>query len=115
MKLLKAFLIRLSIVAIPLLALYFYAEIAFQANRKKEHPTDVGLGMVILLAFILIILLVGFLTDSVVRLSRKEYKIALINLPFLIPFAIFIIYISCLMASRECLCGWLIDTINWMH
>lgn len=115
MKLLKAFLIRLLIVAIPLLALYFYAEIAFQANREKEHPTDAGLGIVVLLAFILIILFVGFLVDSLVRLSRKEYKIALINIPFLIPFVIFIIYIGCLMASRECVCGWLIDTIDWMR
>lgn len=115
MKLLKAFLLRLLIVSIPLLALYCYAEIAFEANRKKEHPTDAGLGIVVLLAFILIILFVGFLVDLLVRLSKKEYKIALINVPFLIPFVIFIIYIGCLMASRECFCGWLIDTIDWMR
>ncbi|MBO6200927.1 MAG: hypothetical protein J6N74_04830 [Chryseobacterium sp.] len=115
MKPWKAFLLRLLIVAIPLLVLYFYAEIAFEANRKKEHPTDAGLGIVVLLAFILIILFGGFLIDLLVRLSRKEYKIALINVPFLIPFVIFIIYIACLMASRECFCGWLIDTIDWMR
>lgn len=115
MKLLKAFLLRLLIVAIPLLALYFYAEIAFEANREKEHRTDAGLGIVVLLAFILIILFVGFVVDLLVSLNSKEYKIALINVPFLIPFVIFIIYIGCLMASRECFCGWLIDTIDWMR
>lgn len=115
MKLLKAFLLRLMIVVIPLLVLYCYAQIAFKANREKEHPTDAGLGIVVLLAFILIILFVGFLVDLLVRLSRKEYKIALINIPFLIPFIIFIVYIACLMASRECFCGWLIDTIDWMR
>ena len=115
MKLLKAFTVRLLIVVIPLIAYYFYTEIAFKANRESEHPVDAGLGMVILLAFILIIMCIGFIVDLLVRLSRKEYKIALINLPFLIPFVIFIIYIACLMSSRECFCGWLIETINWMR
>lgn len=112
MKLFKAFLIRLLITAIPLLALYAYAEIAFQANREKEHPTDVGLGIAILLAFIAMALFIGFLADLILRLVRKEYKIALINIPFLIPFIIIITYISCQMTSRECFCGWLIKVLQ---
>lgn len=115
MKLLKAFAIRLLIVAIPLLLLFLYAQIAFKANREREHPTDVGMGIVILLAFILIFMFIGFTIDIIFRLTKKDYKIALINLPFLIPFAIFIVYIGCLMSSRECICGWLIDTIKWMR
>lgn len=112
MKLFKAFLIRLLIVAISLLALYAYAEIAFQANRKKEHPTDAGLGIAILLAFIAVVLFIGFISDLILRLVRKEYKIALINIPFLIPFIVIIAYISCQMTSRECFCGWLIKVLQ---
>ncbi|RZJ32093.1 MAG: hypothetical protein EOO18_10520 [Chryseobacterium sp.] len=115
MKLLKAFIIRLLIVAVPLLLLYFYSIIALEANRKREHPTDAAMGIVLLSAFVLLILFICFLADLVKRLFKKEYKIALINIPFLIPFAVFIVYIGCLMTSRDCLCGWLIETIDWMR
>ncbi len=47
MKSLKALAIKLSFVTIPLLLLYMYAQIAFKANREKEHPTDVGMGIVV--------------------------------------------------------------------
>lgn len=115
MTLLKAFLIRLVIVVLPLLCLYVYSEIAFAANRKKEHPTDAAMGIVLLGGFILIILFVGFMFDLIKRLVRKEYDLALLDIPFLIPAAVFIAYIICLMTSRECFCGWLIETINWMR
>ena len=115
MKLLKAFLIRLLIVAVPLILLYIYSIIALEANRKKEHPTDAAMGIILLLAFILFLLFIGFMFDLIKRLVKKEYKTALINIPFLIPFGVFIVYIGCLMSSRECLCGWLIKTIDWMR
>jgi len=58
---------------------------------------------------------IGFTIDLISQLKKRDYKVALINVPFLIPFGIFIIYIYCLMTSRECFCGWLIDTIDWMR
>lgn len=108
MRQIKPFIIRLLIVAVPLLLLYFYAGIAFEANRRKEHPTDAGLGIAILLSFILIILFIGFTVDFIKNLRRKQYKIAGFDFCLLLLFTIPIIYIGCLMTSRECFCGWLL-------
>jgi membrane protease YdiL (CAAX protease family) len=109
----KPFIIRLLFVAVPLLLLYFYAQMAFEANRHKEHPTDAGLGIAILLVFILIVLFIGFLVDFIKNLRRKQYKIAGFDFCLLLLFTIPVIYIGCLMTSRDCFCGWLIDTIDF--
>lgn len=111
MKLLKAFLVRLFCATIPLLAIYAYAEMAFRANRKSEHPTDVGLGIAMLLTLVATALFIGFLVDLVKKLRLKDYKTALIDVAFLIPFVLVITYIVCQMTSRECLCGWLIKAV----
>ena len=100
MKITKHIIIRILAIAIPLLLLYFYSEMAFEANRQLEHRTDAGLGIAFLLVFVLIILLVGFITDSIIRIYKKQYSIALINVPFLLLFLIPVLYISCLF-SRE--------------
>ena len=100
MKITKHIIIRILAIAIPLLLLYFYSEMAFEANRQREHRTDVGLGIAFLLIFVLIILMVGFITDSIVRIYKKQYSIAMINVPFLLLFLIPVLYISCLF-SRE--------------
>ncbi|WP_315057028.1 hypothetical protein [Chryseobacterium indoltheticum] len=100
MKITKHIIIRILAVAVPLLLLYFYSEMAFEANRQREHRTDVGLGIAFLLVFVLIILLVGFITDFIVRIYKKQYSIAMINVPFLLLFLIPVLYISCLF-SRE--------------
>jgi len=113
MKLIKPILIRLLTVAVPLLILYFYAQMAFKANRQREHPTDAGLGIAVLLVFILVVLAIGFITDFIKCLRRKQCKTAWIDFGFLLLFTIPILYIGCLMASRDCFCGWLIDTINF--
>lgn len=113
MNQIKPFIIRLLFVAIPLLLLYFYAQIEFKANMQKEHPTDVGFGIAILLVFILIILFIGFLVDFIKNLRRKQYKIARFDFFLLLLFTIPVLYIGCLMKSRECFCGWLINTINF--
>lgn len=104
MKITKHIIIRILAVAIPLLLLYFYSEMAFEANRQREHRTDVGLGIAFLLVFILIILMVGFITDSIVRIYKKQYSIALINIPFLLLFLIPVLYISCQFSSEAFYC-----------
>lgn len=104
MKITKHIIIRILAVAIPLLLLYFYSEMAFEANRQREHRTDVGLGFAFLLVFILIILMVGFITDSIVRIYKKQYSIALINVPFLLLFLIPVLYISCQFSSEAFYC-----------
>ena len=71
MSLLKNFLIRLFVVIVPILGLYYYSEIAFEANRNREHRTDVGLGMAIFLFFILFFLFVGFTIDIIIRFVKK--------------------------------------------
>jgi hypothetical protein len=95
-NILKSFLKRLFIVSIPILGLYYYSEIAFKANRQKEHPTDVGLGIAIFLFFILFFLFLGFTIDTIIRFVKKEYKIVLINVIFLLPFIILVLYIGTL-------------------
>lgn len=115
MKIIKPFLIRLLIVIIPLATLYFYAEIAFEANRKREHPTDVGLGIAFLLMFILLILFIGFLTDFIIRLRKKEHKIAIFDISFLSLFLFHILYFGCLMGSNceDCFCNHIINLGKW--
>ncbi|MDN3691787.1 hypothetical protein QWZ06_05735 [Chryseobacterium tructae] len=110
MKILKPFLKRLLVTAIPLICLYIFAEIAFQNNRKKEHPTDVGLGIALLLTFILFSLFIGFMTDFIIRLRKKEYKTALIDLPFLLCFIIPALYLSCLWSGGDGFCNWMLNT-----
>jgi len=101
---------RLLIVALPLTALYFFAQMAFEENRRKEHPTDAGLGIAILLALLLIVLFIGFLSDALYRMYKKDYAIALTNLPFLLLFSIPILYISCKMGTycEDCFCDWFV-------
>lgn len=92
MKIFKFFLKRLLIVTIPLLGLYYYSELAFEANRQKEHPTDVGLGIAVYLFIILFIIFLVFTIDTINRLLKKEYKTLMINMVFLLPIIILIIY-----------------------
>ena len=99
MSLLKNFCIRLFIVVIPLLGLYFLAEMSFEANRKKEHPTDVGLGIAIILFFVLFTLFVGFVIDTIYRIIKKEHKIVMVNVIFLLPFLFFILYLVTLFSG----------------
>lgn len=95
----KSFLKRLFIVCVPLLALYFYSEIALKANREREHPSDAGLGIAILLFFILFILFIGFIIDTLLRFRKKEYQTLIVNTIFLLPFIFFIIYIATLFSG----------------
>lgn len=104
MKIAKHIIIRILAVAIPLLLLYFYSEIAIEENRKREHRTDVGLGIAVMFVFVLIILIVGFITDFIVRIFRKQYSIAWIDIPFLILFLIPILYITCQFSSEAFYC-----------
>jgi len=113
MKIIKPIFIRFLIVAVPLLILYFYAQMAFKANRQRAHPTDAGLGIAFLLVFILVALFIGFVADFVKSLGRKQYRNAWIDFCFLLLFTIPVLYIGCLMASRDCFCGWLIDMIDF--
>lgn len=104
MKITKHILIRILAVAIPLLLLYFYSEMAIETNRKREHRTDVGLGIAIIFVFVLIILMIGFITDFVIRISKKQYSIAVIDVPFLILFLVPVLYISCQFSSEAFYC-----------
>ena len=115
MKIRKAFLLRLLLYIIPIIGLYIFSQMAIADSRQQEHRTDVGLGIVLVSAFVLAFMSICIVADGIARIVKKEYKVALIDLLFLLPSVIFVIYIGCLMASRECFCGWLIDTINWMR
>lgn len=112
MKTLKHFLIRLLIILVPLVGSYFYAQIAFEENRQREHRTDAGFGIAFLLIFFLFILFVGFLFDFIIKLRTKQFKIVWIDLSFLLIFTIPIMYLVCLMTSRDCFCSWIIETIG---
>lgn len=93
------FLIRLLIVVIPLTAIYFFAKLAFEENRRKEHPTDVGLGIAIISFNVFIILFIGFLVEFIKRIKKKQYDIALIDVLFLLLFFVPILYIHCQMGG----------------
>lgn len=114
MDILKNFLIRLLLIALPLIGFYFYSEMAFEANRQKEHPTDVGLGIALLLFFILVLISIGLTVDLIVRIKRKQYKTALTDIPFLMLFSIPILYINCQMGSycEDCFCSWFFEAFK---
>ena len=114
MNVLKNFIIRILVVGIPLIGLYYYSQIVFEANRRREHPTDAGLGIALLLFALLLLLSIGLIVDLVIRIKKKEYKIALTNIPFLIIFLIPILYINCQMGDycEDCFCSWLIEKIK---
>ena len=84
MKTSRQIIIRILVVAIPLLLLYFYSEMAIEENRKREHRTDVGLGIAILFGFTMFVLLVGFFIDFVSRIVKKQYQMVFIDSIFLI-------------------------------
>jgi len=115
MKTLKPFLIRFLTVAVPLLGIYIFAQIAANANRGREHPTDVGLGIAFLSVFTFLVLFVGFTVDLVIRVRRKQHSQVWMDSFFLFLFTIPIAYIICLITSRDCFCKWLIDTIDWIR
>jgi len=109
MNLFIHFIKRVLIVAIPLVCLYFFSMYSIAENNKKLHKGDVGLGLAILLFFILAILLIGFIIDLIYRLRRKQYKIAWTNVPFLLLFLIPISYIHCQMGGCcDTFCEWFI-------
>jgi len=98
------FIKRVFIIASPLACLFFYAENAFAENQKKEHPTDVGLGIAILLFFILSILVVIFLADVLKHFKQREFVLLAIDVFFLILLYIPILNIHCLMGGDFFFC-----------
>ncbi|KPE51038.1 hypothetical protein [Chryseobacterium indologenes] len=112
MKTINHLLIRLLITAIPLIGLYFWAEMAFRANREKEHPTDVGMGVALMLIFVLSALFFGFITDFITRLVKKDYRVALTDVPFLLAFIVPILYLSCLWSDGDGFCKCLTTTMD---
>ena len=104
MNLLKSFLTRLFIVAVPILGLYFYSEIVFEANRQKEHPTDAGMGIAILLILLLSCLFVGFVINTIIKFRKKEYPIVMVNAIFLSPFLFLLLYLQCLFVGGDGFC-----------
>lgn len=114
MKIFKHFMIRLLIVATPLLLLYFYSQQAIEANRHREHRTDVGLGIAILLFNILVLLLIGLLIDIVYRIRKKQYSIIIADIPFILLFVFPVLYVHCNMSSycEECFCNWYLHLLS---
>jgi len=109
----KKLLIRLFIVGIPLAVLYFGFLFASELNRQKQHPSDVGLGFAILLLFVFLVLSVGFIVDFIKSIQQKQYKTAIVDIPFLVLFVIPILYIHCQMGgSCESFCNWYINLFH---
>ncbi|WP_158976242.1 hypothetical protein [Cellulophaga sp. L1A9] len=92
-------MLRFVIIASPLVILYSYFQMESKANSTKEHPTDVGLGIAIMLFFILVVLAIGFSIDLIKRCSKKQYKVAFIDLSFLSLLVLPILYINCQMGG----------------
>ncbi|WP_075343365.1 hypothetical protein [Tenacibaculum agarivorans] len=105
MKKLILYVIRkLLVIVIPLLCLYVYAQLVFAENHKKEHPTDVGLGIAIVLFFILSILVVIFLADVLKHFKQREFVLLAIDVFFLILLCIPVLNIDCLMGGDFFFC-----------
>ncbi len=116
-KIVKHFIKKLLLILLPLGGLYILAQISFEENRQSKHPVDAGLGIAILLFFILLILFVIFFIDAIKQYKKKEYELMGITIFFLLLFAIPILKILCLMRGGGFFCdtllrftkGWLVD------
>lgn len=110
MYIFKQFLRRLLIVFMPLFCFYLVSLHSIAENSKKIHRGDVGLGLAVLLFFILAVLLIGFCIDFIYRIRKKQYKIALTDVPFLLLFIIPFLYIHCQMGGCCAnFCEWYVD------
>lgn len=102
--LLKSFLKRLLLIVIPIVALYFYAQMAFEANSRREHRTDAGLGIAFLATGLLLVLFLVFLVDIIKKIRIKNYNIVKIDAVFLLILSTPIAYLICQITSRNCFC-----------
>lgn len=110
----KKVLLRLLIVAVPLIVWYFIFQSGIEANNLKEHKTDVGLGFAILLFFILLIFAIGFSIDFIKSIYKKQFETVIIDAPFLLFFLIPVLYIHCQMGGCcEGFCNWYINLFNF--
>lgn len=107
--LLKSFLKRLMLIVIPVTALYFYAQMAFEANSQREHRTDVGLGIAFLATGLLLALLVIFLFDIIKKIRAKNYNLVKVDTIFLLILLCPIAYLICQITSRNCFCTSIIN------
>ncbi len=107
-------MVRLLILSSVLALYYVYAQYAFDEAAKKEHRTDTGLGLAIMFFILLTLLSISLLVDFVIRLAKKQYYIALTDLPFMLLFLVPMLYINCQMSQycEDCLCQWLIDMVK---
>lgn len=107
--LLKSFLKRLMLIVLPIVALFFYAQIAFEANSQREHRTDAGLGIAFLATGLLFVLLLIFIADFFKKLRLKNYNIVKIDVIFLLILSTPIAYLICQITSRNCFCTSIIE------
>ncbi|MBL4746292.1 MAG: hypothetical protein JKY08_07975 [Flavobacteriaceae bacterium] len=114
MDVIKKILLRIVIVVFPLTILYVGFQMASEANSRKEHPTDVGLGYAIMLFFVFLILVIGFIIDLIKSIKNRHYKTAIIDIHFLLLFSIPIIYLHCKMGSycEECFCNGIVNYLD---
>jgi hypothetical protein len=82
--------IRLIVFIAPLFLLHLFAQHAFEYASRQEHHGDTGLGIAILLGFVSLILLMGFLVDIVIQIRKKRmlnyladaFILAMLAMPF---------------------------------
>ncbi|MFN3020282.1 hypothetical protein ACK1KB_04745 [Chryseobacterium sp. TY3] len=111
---LKSFLKRLLLVVIPIIALYLYAQMAFEANSHLEHRTDAGLGIAFMTTGLLLILFQVFLVDIITKIRIKNYNIVKIDAVFLLILSTPIAYLICQITSRNCFCTSIINSNDAM-
>lgn len=111
-KTIKHIAIQLLIILLPLGGLYLFAQHTFEENSKRQHRTDAGLGIAILLFFILAILFIYFVANTIVKYRKKEYKLLAINCVFLLIFALSILNIHCLIGGELFICDNFLNFID---
>jgi Na+-driven multidrug efflux pump len=113
-KFIVQILIRVFLVCSSLFLLYLYAERVFAHNRMREHPVDAGLGIALLLFFVVLILFIGFFIDAIYIAYKKEYFIIFVNMLFMAVFSLPMLYINCQMEDycESCFCSNLIEWVK---
>lgn len=109
-------LLRIAIPVVVLAAVYAYAEYSIAATLGQAHHGDVGLGLALLIGFAVSAMLVGYGVDLLVRLIRREWLLAVVDLAVIAVLAIPFGWVGCnwFGMTDTAICRVPLDAFGWV-
>ena len=109
-------LLRIAIPVVVLAAVYGYAMYSIAATRGQSHHGDVGLGIALMMGFAVLAMLVGYRVDFGVRLIRREWLLAVVDLVVIAALAIPFGWVGCnwFGMTDTAICRVPLDAFGWV-